>query len=72
MESTHPLLAAVQAVNPRTQARLAQLCGVVPMTISQWLRRGVPARRCVAIERVTQGKVTRYALRPDVFGAGPG
>lgn len=48
--------------------RLAEALDVVPMTVSQWKRRGVPAERAVEIERATGGKVTRYDLRPDLFG----
>lgn len=39
------------------------------MMVSQWRRRGVPPNRCVDIERVTGGMVTRAELRPDIFGA---
>ncbi len=31
----------------------------------------VPAERVLAIEAATHGKVTRYDLRPDVFGPAP-
>lgn len=55
-----------------TAAKLAGLVGVVPMTVTQWRRRGqVPAERCRAIEAATNGEVTRYQLRPDVFGEAP-
>jgi DNA-binding transcriptional regulator YdaS (Cro superfamily) len=37
--------------------------------VSQWVQ--VPAERCVAIEAATGGKVTRYELRPDIFGGAP-
>ncbi|PWN56337.1 transcriptional regulator [Abyssibacter profundi] len=53
-------------------AALADKLGVVPMTVSQWRKRGrVPAERCRAVEEATEGEVTRYALRPDVFGDAP-
>lgn len=43
-----------------------------PSTVTNWLSRGgVPAERCLAIERITAGAVTRYELRPDVFGSAP-
>lgn len=35
--------------------------------ISQWLRRGVPAERVLQLERITQGQMTRYELRPDLY-----
>jgi DNA-binding transcriptional regulator YdaS (Cro superfamily) len=72
MKPEQIIRAAVQAVTPKTQARLAQLLGVEPMTIRQWKRRGVPPERCIEVERAVGGKVTRYELRPDVFGERPG
>lgn len=49
------------------QAHLARLLGVAPPTVSQWASgiRPVPPERCVEIERVTNGLVTRRHLRPD-------
>lgn len=62
---------AVNAVGG--QAALAKHLGVNPSLISQWVtcRLKVAARHCLAIEAATGGKVTRYALRPDVFGPPP-
>lgn len=37
--------------------------------VSQWER--VPAARCLVIERATRGRVTRHALRPDLYGPPP-
>ncbi len=38
----------------------------------KWLRAGkIPAEYVLAIEHATGGKVTRYQLRPDVFGQDP-
>ena len=42
--------------------------------VGKWLhatKQGIPAEYCRAIEQATNGKVTRYELRPDVFGVGP-
>jgi len=59
---------AVRAVGG--QVALAKQLGVNPSLISQWVtgRLQVAARHCLAIEAATGGRVTRYALRPDVFG----
>lgn len=51
-----------------TQTALAEALGIKSPSISQWRSRRVPAERCLDIERVTNGVVTRYDLRPDVFG----
>lgn len=48
---------------------LARAIGVTPQFLSQVLRgdRPLPAKRVIAIERATGGKVTRYELRPDLY-----
>lgn len=63
---------SIQAVGG-VQAELAKRLGVTPGAVNQWLkgRRPVPAERCRAIESLTGGAVTRYDLRPDVFGTAP-
>lgn len=49
------------------QTRLAKTLGVPPQLMYQWVRsvRPVPIERCAAIERATNGAVTRRDLRPD-------
>ncbi|MGD9756403.1 MAG: transcriptional regulator [Comamonas sp.] len=46
---------------------LGRKIGVSPVLISQWVNgdRPVPIERCVAIERATDGAVTRRDLRPN-------
>ncbi len=45
---------------------LAAALGVSQSTPSMWKARGsVPVEHCLAIERATQGLVTRRDLRPD-------
>jgi len=50
-----------------TQEWLADQLGITQGAVSQWLRRGVPPGRVIAIERATGGKVTRHELRPDLY-----
>lgn len=52
------------------QAHLAKAIGVTPAAVNQWVNglRPVPPGRCIAIEKASGGAVTRYDLRPDVFG----
>lgn len=57
------------AIAGGTQA-LADMIGVKFQTVHQWKivgsgGRPVPVERCVAIERATDGRVTRKDLRPD-------
>lgn len=55
-----------------TQDRLADVLGIRSPSITGWRNRGrVPADRCRAIEEAVGGVVTRYELRPDVFGTAP-
>ena len=46
---------------------------ISPQAVIKWTRSDVkvPAERCMAIEQATNGAVTRYDLRPDVFGPAP-
>ncbi len=46
-------------------AALARAIKVTPQAISQWDR--VPAERVIAVEEATGGRVTRGALRPDLY-----
>ena len=45
---------------------------IVSQHVWNWVNRAegkVPAECCRAIEAATEGRVTRYELRPDVFGS---
>jgi len=39
--------------------------------VAKWRKKGVPANRVSEIEKATGFSVTRYNLRPDIFGALP-
>jgi DNA-binding transcriptional regulator YdaS (Cro superfamily) len=52
--------------------KLAERLGIFQSAVSNWKKRGQPpADRCIALEAIAEGKVTRYQLRPDVFGPAP-
>ncbi len=61
----HPIDKAADIIG--SQTALAAVLGVSKGAVSQWKdeNRRVPTTHCVAIERATQGAVTRQALRPD-------
>lgn len=40
-------------------------CRVTRQAIEQWQE--VPPKRVIAVEKVSQGKVTRHQLRPDIY-----
>lgn len=48
-------------------AELARRLGVTPTSVSEWKtgRKTPDPERCVAIEQITNGEVTRIDLRPD-------
>lgn len=70
MDTLSALDRAIDTVG--TQQALADALGIQSPSISEWKARGkVPAERCLAIEALCGGKVSRYDLRPDVFGDPP-
>jgi DNA-binding transcriptional regulator YdaS (Cro superfamily) len=66
-----PLSRAIAAVGG--QSELARRIGKTQGHISSWLRREgkVPAECALAVEGACEGAVTRYDLRPDIFGPPP-
>jgi len=56
-----------------SQRALADALDVKPVQVFKWFHGvcAVPAGRCLAIEESVNGAVTRYDLRPDVFGEAP-
>lgn len=52
---------------------LARKLGIKQQNVSWWINKSkkVPAERCAAIERATNGAVRKEDLRPDVFGPPP-
>ncbi len=69
--ATKELLALKRAVTKAGgQSALARACGVKQGHIWHWLNKSlrVPAEHALAVERATRGAVTRYELRPDLFG----
>lgn len=51
---------------------LADKCEQPRQAVDRWRRTGrVPAKHCIPIETATNGQVTRYQLRSDVFGSAP-
>lgn len=67
METKDPLARAIEIFG--SQQALADALAIRSPSISGWRQAGrVPAERCAAIEKLTNGQVTRHDLRPDVFG----
>ena len=65
MDENHPIDRAAGIVG--SQAALAEKLGVTRGAVNQWKSpdRFVPLEHCAAIERATNGAVTRRDLRPD-------
>ena len=61
-----PIQKSIQIVG--SMAALARLCGVRNQAVQRWVKFGrIPAERVLAVEAATQGRVTRYELRPDIY-----
>ena len=63
---SNPVQRAVKACI--TQSALAEKVGVRPQAVQQWVASGrVPAKRVIAVERATGGRVTRHELDPELY-----
>ena len=63
MENAHPF------DKPGVRAEIMAQLGVSHSVLSNWKTRGVPVEHCAAIEKATNGAVTRQELRPDDWQA---
>jgi hypothetical protein len=50
-----------------TQAEIATVLKVTPGAVSNWMRRGIPIKRALQIERMSGGHVKREHLLPHIF-----
>jgi len=64
-EADPGVIAAIEAAGG--VSKLAALLDIRQPSISGWKR--VPAERVLEIERATEGKVTRFQMRPDLYPA---
>lgn len=54
------------------QTETARRLGIKQQLVGYWIKSGrCSPKFAVGIENLTSGKVTRYDLRPDVFGQNP-
>lgn len=70
----HDLSLGVKAaIRPfKTQTALAKALGIERSAISQWKHVPIwPKNRVLQIEELSDNKVTRFEMRPDVFGNPP-
>ena len=50
-------------------AQIARNLGVSVMAVCHWRKqKRIPPKRCIQIERMIDGAVTRAQMRPDIFG----
>lgn len=56
--------------NGVTQSEFADLLGVTQGAVHQWTKPGnkVSPKRAIQISRLTEGKLSKETLRPDIFG----
>lgn len=67
MSDEDALRHAIEAAGGKTA--LARALGITYQAIDQWRR--VPALRVLDVEAATGGRVTRHALRPEIYGPEP-
>ena len=64
--NSHALDLAIELAGSR--AALARITGVSKPAAYKWTR--IPAQHCRRLEKHFDGALTRYEMRPDIFGAG--
>lgn len=57
--------AVIKAIELVGLTKLAEMIDASPSQVSNWRSRGAPIDKCLAIEKATNGQVTRKDLRPD-------
>lgn len=50
-----------------SQVKTAAALGVKQGHLWYWMKKGVPIKRAIQIEKATRGQITRKQLRPDIF-----
>ena len=50
-----------------TQVEIATILEVTPGAVSNWMRRGIPIKRALQIEKMSGGHVKREHLLPELF-----
>ena len=56
-----------KAISVYGRQHIADATGVSLIAVSRWTKTGVPPKHCKTIEAITDGLVTAYELRPDIF-----
>ena len=67
---TLPVMPAGEALKAAVRAaggpvKVAEALGIRPQAVSQWAQ--CPGRRVLALEALCGGRVSRHALRPDLY-----
>jgi DNA-binding transcriptional regulator YdaS (Cro superfamily) len=54
------------------QSELARKLNITPQCVNKWVGKNqVPVKYVLEIEKLTKKEITRYHLRPDIFGDKP-
>lgn len=68
-EITNPVEKAASILGGVDQ--IADAFSVSPQAVYKWINKKIPANRCLEMEKLTNGEITRHQLRPDIFGEKP-
>ena len=49
------------------KANIAKTFKITPQAVNSWFVRGIPVKRAIEIEHITNGAIKREDLRPDIF-----
>ena len=66
MSKNKPVQKAVKIIG--SVAKTAREMGVFRGSVYWWMERGCPGEHVLKLEKLTGNKVSRYELRPDIYG----
>ena len=50
-----------------TEAKIARFFNISPAAVNQWHINGIPTERIIGLEYLTNKRITRHDINPDIY-----